>query len=502
VSDVTGLPASDWATIGMFLVAIILILRSVAITGPDAPRWHPFPAIAGLAILAALVGFSLLKPELPTRAFGGPIPAAITVALVVVAFALVDFLFIRVVPVIRVVLRRVRVPSRAVFHVALALALIPVVAASTLAASRIGYLAPPTLGSLVGSVEEFDLPGDPLGIAMADARSGYVTLGQGSIVRFQLPTGSGTLTTTKVADGLEFPRGIAIAGNRLYVSELGSLPCRPAYPTCFGEQVAGTSTDGERVIIKAARGRITSFGIQAAALGDRRVLLGDLPVVDSLHAVNGLAFGPDGRLYVAIGAVDALWNEPTIEQGSTPHPEYMGTVLRVDPTSGAAEVFARGLRNVFGLTFGDGGLLWGVDNSGRAHNDRRAEEVLQIKQGKNYGYPLDGTFGPWSQRDDHPVWTIDDVGSAGIRWAGDAGMRPGLFLGSCGHLRYLRLTNNAGRWSVQNPGVDGVQGADLVAVTGCVTDVAAIGPRVILASVFNYGAGGKLLRITLSGNGE
>jgi glucose/arabinose dehydrogenase len=505
LSAVTGLPERDWVAIAVVALALILIVRSLAVPAGDTLRHvSPVPAIAGLIMMGALPAFSLLSSDLVPRLASNLIALVAVAALAVAAFALTDFLFLRVVPPIRTILQRLRFPRGATLHAALALALAPVVAASAFLAWRTNFATGPTaIASLVSEVEEFDLPGDPLGIAMISRTTGYATVGQGSVVRFELPDGTGQLRQTTVADGLEFPRGIAIANNRLYVVEVGSLPCRPAYPTCVGEQVGVTAMDGERTIVKTARGRISSYAIGAeGSLSDQRSLLRDLPVMDSLHAVNGLAFGPDHNLYLSIGNVDALWDQPSIDQGATPHPEWLGTVLRVDPASGQAEVFARGLRNVYGLAFDDRGGLWGVDNSGRAHNDRRAEELLQIKQGRNYGYPMDGTFGVWSQRDDHPVWTIDAAGSAGIRWAGDAAMEPGVFLGSCGRLSYLRLHQVDGRWSVQNPDVDAVQGTPLLNVSGCVTDVAALGPRTILASVFNFGGGGKLLRITLSGNGD
>jgi hypothetical protein len=503
LTDVTGFATSDWVATGLASLGVVLILHSLAVPGLDGPRrLHPLPAIAGVAVLVALAVFSLLRPDLPGRLVSSPTGLIFVVALGLISWAVVEFIFNRAVPAIRWILRRLRLPARATVHVAIAIALVPVVAAAAWVAWRTTFIAPITTGNLASSVEEFALPGDPLGIAMANERTGYVTLGQGSIVRFELPAGGGQISIRRVATGLEFPRGITIADNRLYVGELASLPCHPAYPSCFGEQIAPTSEQGERQIIKSARGRISSYAIgPTGELSDRRLLIGDLPVVDTLHSVNGLTIGPDGDLYVAIGAVDALWHEPSLEPGSTPHPEWLGTVLRVNRTTGDAQIFASGLRNVYGLTFDDRGDLWGVDNSGRAQNDRRAEEVLQIKQGRNYGYPADGTFGVWTQRTDHPVWVVDDVGSAGIRWAGKASMQPGLFLGSCGRLSYLRVNNVGGRWTVQNVAVDAVQGAPLLQVSGCVTDVQTLGPQEILASLYNFGSDGKLIRIRLSGNG-
>jgi hypothetical protein len=313
----------------------------------------------------------------------------------------------------------------------------------------------------------------------------------------ELPGPGGSLRQTAVADGLEFPRGLAVTGNRLYVTELRSLPCDPPYPICEGPSVGPTAAEGERTIIREARGRISSYAIDAnGGLSGKVVLLDDLPVAGSQHGVNGIAVAPDGDLYASVGHHDFVRYEP-IGRDLTPHPEWFGTILRIDPTSGAADVFARGLRNVYGLTFDSQGGLWGVDNDGPAGNGWRLEEVLQIKEARRYGFPQDGTFGPWTDRDDGPVWVLDNTGTAGILWAEEAGMPPGVFVGDCGSLKHLALFELDDRWSTKDPVTEGQTLTDLLEIQGCVTDLAAVGPRTIVAAVFNYDGGGELLRLTI-----
>jgi hypothetical protein len=483
-------------------LAVMLAARSLAVpAGGTRRQWHPLPAIAGLMMIASLIGFSLFPGDLALRVPSNPFALAGTAGLALVAFAVADFLFLRVLPLVQATLTKVGMPSGATLHGALALTLIPVVAATTVLAARLSFARVPVdVAEEIALVEQFDLPGDATGVEMVDGATGYLTLAQGAILRFELPDAGGELRHTTLAEDREFPRGITIAQGRLYVVELGSLPCKPAFPICVGRSVAPRPADGERMILETARGRISSFAIESdGGLSDEQILLGDLPVADSQHGVNGLATGPDGDVYVSIGYPDALRNEPIGEE-TTPHPEWLGTVVRVDPRSGEADVYARGFRNVYGLAFDDRGGLWGVDNDGPARNDWRGEELLQIKQGRDYGYPMDGTFGPWSQRDDGPVWLINHFGSAGILWAADASMPPGVFVGSCGGLSHLPLYDIDGRWSVQSSELGSVQLADLLEVPGCITDIAAVGPRTILASVFGYGGGGSLLRITFAGD--
>jgi len=144
------------------------------------------------------------------------------------------------------------------------------------------------------------------------------------------------------------------------------------------------------------------------------------------------------------------------------------------------KVFARGLRNVYGLAFDDRGGLWGVDNDGETASGWRAEEVLHIRPGRHYGYPQEGSFGLHEIRDDLAIWHVEGVGSAGILWAGDVGLGPGLLIGSCGRLDGLRLTDFNGEWLVAGHN----DYAQLLDLPGCVTDIKPIAPDTVIVSIF------------------
>ena len=70
---------------------------------------------------------------------------------------------------------------------------------------------------------------------------------------------------------------------------------------------------------------------------------------------------------------------------------WLGTVLRFHLDAENIEIYANGLRNIYDLEFDDAGPLWGVDNDGPTWRGFRAEEVVQIKEGANYGHPYEGT---------------------------------------------------------------------------------------------------------------
>ena len=103
----------------------------------------------------------------------------------------------------------------------------------------------------------------------------------------------------------------------------------------------------------------------------------------SWHGWRYAAFGPDGGLYVSIGAPCNICSLRTIE----------GTIIRFEPQTWVPTVFAKGIRNSVGFDFDpiNGNMIFtdnGADNMG---DDIPADELNRAQiGGLHFGYPYYG----------------------------------------------------------------------------------------------------------------
>lgn len=122
------------------------------------------------------------------------------------------------------------------------------------------------------------------------------------------------------------------------------------------------------------------------------VVVSDALPDDTHHGWKYLRFGPDGMLYIPVGAPCNICDEADHMQ-----------IQRMQPDGSDMEVFARGIRNSVGLAFHpDTAELWFSDN-GRDHlgDDLPSDELNHApKAGLHFGFPychqgdtLDPEFG-------------------------------------------------------------------------------------------------------------
>lgn len=181
----------------------------------------------------------------------------------------------------------------------------------------------------------------------------FLTLGPGNAIYASQPGPGVILKLTDVdhdgvadsiitvAKGLSDPFGIAFRGDTMYVAE-------------------------ERALLRfdpGARAPVTLMELPGGG-----------------HSTRTILFGPDGKLYLAVGSSCNVCNESD---------SLRAAVTQLGPTGSAGKIFARGLRNTVGLAFNPTtGELWGGNNDrDNLGDDVPPEHINIIKAGKNYGWP-------------------------------------------------------------------------------------------------------------------
>jgi glucose/arabinose dehydrogenase len=235
-------------------------------------------------------------------------------------------------------------------------------AALVLIFAAIALLTPPTRGQLgivvpPGFRVDVFYPGltNPTSMTWADGNL-FVSQQSGEIIELVIGTDgfpSGSRLVGKVSADL---LGLAIVGNDMFVSYSGNV----------------------------ARLALTNGSDNSS-----QVILSGLPT--GRHENDEIIYGKDGYLYMGIGSTGDR------SSGSDPR---SATIVRFRPDGTGFEIFAKGLRNPYGLAFDNNGDLFATDNG--PDNPAGPDELNYIVSGGDYGFPnyfgappsASGTIGP------------------------------------------------------------------------------------------------------------
>ena len=165
-----------------------------------------------------------------------------------------------------------------------------------------------------------------------------------------VPNDDGDADVVTVDSGLRCPSGVALRGDDLYVAALNRvLRYRNITDTYRGDP-------------------------------NPDVIADDLPGA-AHHGWKYLVFGPDGYLYVPVGAPCNVCDESD---------ERYATILRMDPDTGETTVYAHGVRNSVGMAWHPvTRQLWFSENGrDRSGDNLPADEINRVETpGGHYGFP-------------------------------------------------------------------------------------------------------------------
>lgn len=191
-----------------------------------------------------------------------------------------------------------------------------------------------------------------------------------------------------IAEGLNSPNGVAFNRNDLYVAEIDKI------------------------------WRYADIDGKLENPGDP-VLVSDRFPGDGHHGWKFIRFGPDGMLYVPVGAPCNVCEADSI----------YATITRMQPDGSGFGIFAHGIRNTVGFDWHpQTGELWFTENGRDLMGDEIPPDELNVapKPGMHFGYPFchgqdipDPEFGEGRDCDDFTRPKIDlgpHVAAVGMRF--------------------------------------------------------------------------------------
>ena len=249
--------------------------------------------------------------------------------------------------------------------------MIPQTSDTTTTAQVTGYVFTPALEpATAANVQQLKVPagftvakfadgvGKPRILLVSPAGNVYVSdRDAGVVMMLKDANGDGVSDSKQVVATIKQAHGLALRNNKMYITSV-----REVY-------VADVNADG--------------------TIGQPKMIISNLPD-GGQHPNRTLAFGPDNKMYITVGSTCNACKEPNTMNA---------TIVQANEDGSNMVVYAKGLRNTIGFGWHpQTGEMWGMDHGIDWLGDNEPpEEVNQIKQNANYGWPYiygNGKFNP------------------------------------------------------------------------------------------------------------
>lgn len=162
---------------------------------------------------------------------------------------------------------------------------------------------------------------------------------------------------TEIPSNVIFVGGMQFHDGVLYISAADMGPSGPQFQILAWSRWNGATFTRQRAIYTAPQG---------------------------FQGFNGIAFGPDGRLYVGVDAGLLNGND----HGPANTSPYVYDILSMTSGGKHVKVFARGIRQPWQLAFAPGSSSPFASDLGQDSGAQNPPDfILKVKQGDNYGFP-------------------------------------------------------------------------------------------------------------------
>ena len=203
-------------------------------------------------------------------------------------------------------------------------------------------------------------------------------------------------------------------------------------------------------------------------LGQREELVSGLPI-GNIHNGGRIAFGPDGKLYLAGGDFQELRDarftqDPHHPAGKIFRYNSDGTIPSDNPWPDSP-AYSMGHRNVQGLAWTDDGTMYAAE-----FGQDQWDELNKISAGANYGWPtVEGVGGDPEFTDPIQQWRPAEASPSGMAYAGgrlyianlrgerirmvdvsDDSQSETQFTGQFGRLRHVEVAPDGSLWVLTN----------------------------------------------------